>query len=211
MANEIKINRGTTAAVLAEFLGTAALVMVALVLSETTAVSYFIGTSAALAIAAVYMMFSRVSGAYVNPAITFGMWTVRRIKTVRAVAYIVAQLLGGLASWQLYQYFTNHHLAAHNTKFSMVIFLAELVGTAVLALGFSAAMSKAMTTLESAFTYGASLFAGIVIASTASAGYLNPSVALGVHSFSWVYIVGPLAGGLLGINLYHYLFASGKK
>jgi hypothetical protein len=41
-------NRAGVGAVLAEFLGTATLVSVALVLTETTAVSYFIATSLAV-------------------------------------------------------------------------------------------------------------------------------------------------------------------
>jgi hypothetical protein len=40
-----------------------------------------------------------------------------------------------------------------------------------------------------------------------AAGYLNPAVALGSRSFDWVYVLGPLVGGLVGVNLYTYLFA----
>jgi aquaporin Z len=94
--------------VAAEFLGAAIWTMVALVMSETTAVAYFIGTSVAVALAVSYLIFNTVSGPHFNPAISFGMWTARRISTLRAIAFIVAQLLGGLASWQLYQYLTNH-------------------------------------------------------------------------------------------------------
>ena len=92
----------------AELLGTGILAMLILVMANTTAVSYFIATSAAVALAAIVMMFGPISGAHVNPAVTFGMWTARKIGTVKAVGYIVAQALGGLGAWQLYQYFTNH-------------------------------------------------------------------------------------------------------
>jgi aquaporin Z len=88
-----RVNRTVTAPVLAEFLGTGLLVMVALVLGQTTAVSYFIATSLAVASAIVYLLFSVVSGAHANPAITFGMWTARRIGTLRGISYIAAQVL----------------------------------------------------------------------------------------------------------------------
>src|SRR5438132_1527117 len=136
------ITRPQVATVVAEFMGTAILVMVALVLSQTTGVSYFIGTSVAAALAVIYMVFGSVSGAHVNPAITFGMWTARKIGTLRAVSYIAAQLLGGLAALELYQYFTNHNLPAKNLAFSTPMWLAEVVGTAVLAIGLTAAISK---------------------------------------------------------------------
>ena len=201
------LTRRNVATLLAEFLGTAILVMVAIVLTETTAVSYFIGTSVAATLAVVYIIFSGVSGAHFNPAITFGMWTARRIRTVAAVGYIVAQIVGGVAAWQLFQYFTAHQLTSHSTSFSFKIFLAEAVGTLVLSLGFAAAANRAGNALESGLAYGVALFAGIIVASTAAAGYLNPAVAMGLRSFDWVYIVGPLVGGLVGINLYTYLFA----
>jgi glycerol uptake facilitator-like aquaporin len=58
------------------------------------------------------LAFGGVSGAHVNPAITFGTWTARRIGTLRAISYIAAQLLGGLAAWQLYQYLVDKPVAA---------------------------------------------------------------------------------------------------
>lgn len=201
------LSRANAGPVVAEFLGTTTLVLVALALSEITSVSYFVATSVAATLGVVYMMFSHVSGAHLNPAITFGMWTARKIGTLRGLTYWAAQLLGGYCAWQLYQYFTNHTLQARSTNWDWRIFLAEMVGTVVLSLGFGAAVSRGFSALESAATYGVSLFAGIMIAATAAAGFLNPAVALGLNSFNWVYIIGPLVGGLLGINAYVYYFA----
>lgn len=203
----VKVNRATAAPLVAEFLGTGFLVLVALVLSETTAVSYFIATSVAVALAVAYMVFSNVSGGHFNPAITIGMWTARKIGTLRGVGYIIAQLLGGLASWQLYQYFVNRTLPAKSVSFNTTMWLAEVVGTFILSMGFAAAVSRAFTALESSLTYGASLFVGILVAATSAAGYLNPAVALGLRSFNAIYILGPLVGAIVGINLYYLLFA----
>jgi glycerol uptake facilitator-like aquaporin len=199
-------NRVGVAPLVAEFLGTAMWALVALVMSETTAVSYFIATSVAVALALSYMFFSTVSGGHFNPAVTFGMWTARRLSSVRTVTYIVAQLLGGLAAWQLYQYFIGHNLPVKSANFDGKILLAEAVGTMILAMGFSAAVYKTFTALEAALTVGGALFVGILVAATASSGYLNPAVALGLRSFSWAYILGPLVGGLVGVNLYNWLF-----
>lgn len=214
-----KINRATAAPLLAEFLGTSVLVMVVLILSQTTGVPYFIGTSAALALGVVYMMFSGISGGHFNPAITIGVWASKKItqsSTVKTVTYIVAQVLGALVSWQLYQYFVNQKLTAQPVKYSLPLLLAEAIGTFILALGFAAAANRAFGALESALTYGFSLFAGIMVAATASAAFLNPAVALGLRgfNFNWVYVVAPLLGGIIGVGLYTYFFVpanSAKK
>lgn len=199
-------------AVLAEFLGTTILAMVYLVLTQTTGVSYFIGTSVAVTLGVVYLIFSQVSGGHFNPAITLGMWTMRKINTISGVLYIVAQVLGGLTAWGVYSYLTSFHIAPHAATWHWTLFWAEAIGTLVLALGYGAAVSKGKTAVESALSYGFALFVGIMIAATASAAYLNPAVALGSMRFhwDWVYILGPLVGGLVGINLFGYLFGGAK-
>jgi glycerol uptake facilitator-like aquaporin len=202
------VNRNAIAPVVAEFLGTGVLVMIALILGQTTAVSYFIATSLAVTAAAVYMLFYMVSGAHTNPAITFGMWTARKIGTLRGITYVAAQLLGGVASWQLFQYLTNHALTAKSTTFSTPVFLGEVVGTAVLAMAFTAALTRRIEALYSGVMIGAAYFVGIVIAATASAGYINPAIAIGSRAWSAAYVLGPLVGGLLGVNIYNYLFST---
>lgn len=204
-------SRPQIATVVAEFLGTATLVMVALILSQTTAVSYFIGTSVAATLAVLYMIFGSTSGGYFNPAITFGMWTARQIGTLRAVLYAGAQLLGGLAALELFQYFTNRELQVKNLAFSTPVWLAEVVGTAILAMALIAAIRKGFDTLQTAVVYGLSFFVGILVAATASAAYLNPAIALGERSWNAIYVLGPLVGGLIGVNLYMMLFAEGKS
>jgi len=194
------------AALIAEFLGTTLLVMVALVMSETTGVSYFIATSLALALGVIVLFFGPVSGAHVNPAITFGMWTARKMGTLRAAAYIVAQLLGGLAAWQLYEYLTDKTLPAKTVAFSTPVLVAEIIGTAVLAMAITAAVSRKYTTGMTAAAAGTGIFTGILVAATASAAFINPAIALGLRSWSSVYVLGPLVGGLIGVNLYVWLF-----
>lgn len=205
------LTRPQIASVLAEFIGTGILVMVAIILTQTTGVSYFVGTSVAAALGVIYVLFGGISGAYVNPAVTFGMWTARKIGTIRAAVYIAAELIAGLASLELYQYLTNHHIQSRHVSFSTPMWLAELVGTAVLAFTLASVASRKLDTLTSALTYAFSFFVGILIASTASAALLNPATALGLRNFNSIYVLGPLVGGLIGVNLYVYVFGSSAK
>ncbi len=199
--------RSTIAALAAEFLGTMGLVMVALVMFNTTAVSFFVGTSVAVALGLMVLMFGPISGAHLNPAITFGLWTARRIASLKALGYIVVQLLAGLASWQLYEYLSGKTLSTKVVPWNTTVWLAEVIGTFVLGLAFAAAIAKGFELLNSALMLAGALFIGILIAATASAGLLNPAIALGLRTFNTTYVLGPLVGAVLGANLYTLLFA----
>lgn len=195
----------------AEFLGTALLVMMFLILTQTTAVSYFVATSVAVTVGVVYMLFSAVSGAHANPAVTFGMWTARKIGTVRGLSYIIAQVAGGWASFQLYQYLVGQALPKASNTFGWKLLVAEAIGTAIFAMAFAAVVIRRNDVLSSALTIGAAFFVGIMVAAVAARGFLNPAVAIGANSISTVYVVGPLLGGLVGVNLYNELFGNGKS
>src|SRR5918996_3794161 len=49
-----------------------------------------------LALAVLVSALGAVSGAHFNPAVTFGVWVAGRMEGPRAVAYLVAQLVGAL-------------------------------------------------------------------------------------------------------------------
>jgi aquaporin Z len=72
---------------LAELIGT--FVFISVILIEGTALA--IG----VALIAVIFLIGKVSGAHVNPAISFVMWLKNDISSSRLFAYIIAQLLGG--------------------------------------------------------------------------------------------------------------------
>ncbi|HCM52038.1 TPA: hypothetical protein DIS56_02805 [Candidatus Saccharibacteria bacterium] len=205
------------AAPIAEFLGTAILTMTFLIMAGYAAFPFYIGLSAAIALMVVYVMFGKVSGAHANPALTFGLWTARKVPTLRAIVYIASQMLGGLAAWQLFQYIASRPLPAASVEFSGPVWIAEAVGTAVLAGGLCAALSRGYDAFQTAMTYGAALFIGLIIAALALTssqgfiGYINPAVALGLRHWGTAYVFGPLLGALVGVNLYYWLFADSKN
>jgi len=200
-------SRPRVASLVAEFIGTAMLASIVIILSEITPVSYFIATSVAITLAVIVLFFGQVSGAHVNPAVTFGLWTARKISTLRAASYVAAQLLGGVAAWQLFQYLSDKSLATKNATFDTRLLVAEIVGAAILTTGVTSAVVRGYDALFSAVTIGAAIFVGVMLASVASSGYINPAVALANRSWSSAYVLGPLIGGLIGANLYTYLFA----
>ncbi len=194
--------------IMAEFLGTATLTMVVLSVSRSNAgIAYFVSLVAGLMIAGGTLVFGAASGAHFNPAITIGLWSARRVKTLPAVVYAVAQLLGGIVAYLLYTYFVNAHWN-NSGHFESRVLVAEAVGAFVFSLSWAAAAFNKLESGKAAFTVGAGLTIGILVASVGSAGLLNPAVALGVRSWVWgTYILGPVLGSVIGFNLYALLFA----
>lgn len=200
--------RNKIAMVVAEFLGAATLTSVVYTIVARTSFPLFSALAAGGTVALFTMVVGAVSGAHLNPAITFGMWSIRKISTVRAIVYIVAQMAGGLAAWSLLKYFLGHSLeSVAGAEFSWKVFVAEALGTMVFAFGFASAVLQRFENSKAASAIGASLFIGILVASLASNAVLNPAVAVGIQSWNWAYATAPFAGALVGMNVYGMLFA----
>lgn len=202
------LERKKIAMLLAEFLGTAILTAVVLAVSRSNVgIAYFVSLAAGLTIAAGTLVFGAVSGAHFNPIVTIGLWSARKVKSLPALVYIVAQLLGAATAYWLYSYLTNAHWA-NAGEYDARILVAEAVGAFVFSLGWAAAAFNRLDAGKAAFVVGGSLVLGILVASVASAGILNPAVALGTRSWVWgTYVLGPILGAIIGFNLYALLFA----
>jgi glycerol uptake facilitator-like aquaporin len=205
--------RSKIAMLVAEFLGTGILATAVInVARSQIGIGYFVAFSAAITYMLLTLIFGLTSGAHFNPAVTIGLWTIRKIQTLQALAYIAAQMLGGLAAWRLAEYFTGQKLTSIAGKsFNWKVLVAEMVGTFVLTFGISAALYQKYEGGKLAATVGASLFAAVVIASLASNATVNPAVALANQSWGRAYIFGPIIGSVVGMNLYALLFAPSRS
>ncbi|HSX31484.1 MAG TPA: aquaporin [Candidatus Saccharimonadales bacterium] len=191
-----------------EFLGTASLTLIVLAISHSQlSLSYFIASAAGLMVALMTLALAGISGAVFNPAMTIGLWTVRKLRTMQALSYLVVQLLGGAVAWELFVYLTKI-TGIHNTgTYSARILVAEVVGTFVFAFVWAAAIYQRFNLYAKAAAIGGGLMAGSLVASLGSAGILNPAVALGLHQWGWgTYVLGPVLGAVIGFNLYNLLF-----
>ena len=205
------LDKKIIAMVVAEFLGAAVLAAVIYSIIARTTFPLFTGLAGGGVVALLVLAFSPVSGTHANPALTFGLWSARKMQTIPAIGAIIAQMLGGLAAWGLLNYFVGHHLTSiAGEKFAWKVLIAEGVGTAVFTFGVASAVYQKFEGAKLAATVGISFFMGVIVASLGANGLLNPAVALGVQSWSWAYAVGPLAGALVGVNLYGLLFTETK-
>lgn len=208
--------RNRIAIVVAEFLGTAALAMVMLsVLRSAISLPYFVAIAAGLTLAVMTVAFARTGdGAHFNPAITIGMWTTRQVKTLPAIAYIIAQLLGAWAAYYLYTYLVRTPLQPSTAHYDAHVLVAEAVGAFILSIGYAAAVFNRFLNAKTAATIGAAFAIGIVVAGNASFGVVNPAVAVTLRAFDvfgssgWLtYALGPVLGAVIGFNLYALLYA----
>lgn len=190
-----------------------------------------------LAFAILVCALANISGGHFNPAITIGAWVTRKIGSVLALFYAIAQILGAMAAaWVLTHLIPEQtwraaglatpDLAAQVSRTQGIIF--ELILTFLLVFIFFATVARFQneTRNEAApdaprwhlfggFAAGLAIFAGVLVGAPYTGGSMNPAMVLGtaVLSHHWVnhgvYWAGPLLGGVLGAWLYQALFARG--
>lgn len=204
--------RTKIAAVVAEFLGTGALAAVIFAMFGRTTFPFFADVIAGVTFGTLVLVVGAVSGGHFNPVVTLGLWTLRKINTLQALVYIIAQMLGGLGVWALLTYLINKPLNSMAAKnFEWRVFVAEALGTFIFTFGVAAAIYQGFEGLQLAATVGASLTIGMLVGSIAANGLLNPAVAVGIQSWDRAYVLGPVAGAIVGMNLYAMLFAPAKS
>lgn len=146
-----------------------------------------------------------ISGAHINPAVTIGAWSIGKISSVEAGKYIVSQFVGALLALLLINnVFGSATVVAVSD--SVRIALAEGLGMAFFTFGIASVIYGKVSSGASGLVVGGSLLLGITIAVLlGSNGVLNPAVALGIHSFGVMYVIAPLIGSILGMQVYRQL------
>jgi len=193
---------------LAEFLGTFAL---ALAVALSLAGKFPVPTPviAGLALGVCVYTFGAISGTHINPAITIGLLAIGKIGIKDAAAYIVAQFAGG----GLALYVSGVILGSHppvTAVDNLSVFGGEALGAFWLAVGVASVVLGKAPAAAAGLTIGGSLLLGISFAAPLSNGVLNPAVALGIGSFSLVYVLGPIVGAAIAMLLYRLVAAPDK-
>ena len=167
-----------------------------------------------------------VSGAQFNPAVTVGLWITKRVNTMEAFGYWIAQILGGIGAafllkailpreeaWQPVLGGTPD-LARDFTRLPAIGLEALITFFLVFVYFATRSEDDFASRGRSAFAVGLIYTLGILVAGPFTGAALNPARAFGpaLASTHWanqgVYWVGPLIGGLAG-PIYDALY--GKK
>lgn len=171
-----KLDNNVINIVLAELAGTFVLVMVAL-LSFKEIMPLYVGLTVAVLVLAV----GAVSGSHLNPAVTFGLWSVKKVKALLVPFYWGAQFLGAMAAVVVLNAIAGSKQAldfSHFTEFSWPIFLVELVGTAVFLFGLTSVLNRAdVSNGHKALGIGLSLAIGILVSTSLMTTVQNQAFA----------------------------------
>lgn len=148
-----------------------------------------------------------VSGAHVNPAITVGAIMTNRIKPLKGLYYIIAQLAGAALAILFSKWIGIETIVSAHNGIDWRLFAAELAGTLVFAFGVASVMFKRTQPGPSGFVVGLSLFGGIMLSSlilsTSDQGaVLNPAIAFGLNLVTWEAMLAPLLGSVIGMWLF---------
>ncbi len=209
-------------ALVAEFVGTFALVFIG---AGTGAIS---GDLVAVALAHGFVIvtfayaYGHISGTHINPAVTIGLWVGKQIETGTAIAYVVVQIIGGIMGAVALSFVlggTKSGLGAtllHQDITATQGLVVELILTFFLVNTiFNTAVSgKAGNAAPIAI--GLTLTLSILMGGPLTGASLNPARTLGPALISgqfadiWLYIVGPIGGGVLAALLYTYVLKSDK-
>lgn len=206
----------------AELLGTFALTAVVIAVSKNYGNPLFTTISVAATYAALISVLGPVSGGHFNPAVTLGLFSVRRTKFFETLMFVAMQAVGAVLAWKFFEYLSPDRLIESITnEFTWEVFWAEMVGGLLFSLGFAAVIYRKYTgghvgaTVGLAFFLAATAVAVVVVDRQLVTGVLNPATALGLgfRPNSQVYLAyffGPVVGAIVGMNLYKMFFAEDK-
>ena len=204
-------------ALIAEFVGTFALIFIG---AGTAALG--IGGLLGVALAHGFVIvgfayaYGHISGTHLNPAVTIGLWSAGRVDARKAFSYVVFQLAGGLAGAETGLGATT--LARGLEIGSTTITIEPLTGVlveAVLTFFLVNAVLNAAVSGRGGENAGLAIGLTLVFcilmggpltgASLNPARTIGPAVATGNFSDLWVYLVGPVLGGVVAAVLYRVL------
>jgi len=199
----------------AEFIGTFFLVFTgtgAIIINDVSggAVTHLgIALSFGLAVAIMIYTIGDISGAHMNPAVSYGFWLAGRFPTSKLFPYIVSQCAGALtASVMLYLLFPEHPTLGATIPSGSLLqsFVFEVLLTFFLMFVIMNVSSGSKETgMMAGLAIGGlvgleALFAGKISgASMNPARSLAPALVSGNWQSLWIYIIAPLIGVHLSI------------
>jgi len=187
----------------AEFIGTFLLTFVVL-LGLTAGFATPLPLLAGLTLGLMVYVVGPISGSHLNPAVTIGLFVVKKISGRDAGMYVVMQMFGAFCAAIVMMWMMGDAVIMLPVD-SWMVGVGEAMGTAVLFIGVASVVYKKVELAASGLTIGTALALGGHVAAISSHAVINPAVAFGVGSFSWAYVLGPIIGAIIAAYFYQWL------
>lgn len=192
---------------IAEFIGTFALSFTILLAVSTANSIIAVPVIAGLILTIFVYTIGSISGSHINPAVTLGLLSIKRISIREALYYIVSQIMGAIIAIIIAKMFSINCIIGPEA-WSGKTFFAEIFGAMFFAFGIASVVYSKVSDVLSGLVIGGSLILGILIALfTGSIGIINPAVAIALNSYTFVYLIAPIIGSVIGFNVYKYISA----
>ena len=175
-----------------------------------------------LALGVLVSALGAVSGAHFNPAVTFGVWIAGRISADRAIAYVIAQLAGGLLAGLALRAIFNEAAwgPSHIGTPTLGAGIGPVAGIAVEAIltmvllfaVFGTAIDPRAPKIGG-LAIGLAITADILMGGPLTGGAMNPArwfgpaLASGFFDNFYVWIIGPLVGAAVAAAIYRGILA----
>ena len=176
-----------------------------------------------LALMVIIYAWGSISGAHVNPAVTFGVAVAGRMEWVKAVSYWIAQFIGAIAAAYLLKWLLDpgHGLGATTGSLTpggagagdaVKVIVVEGVLTFFLVTAVFASGIHGRNGNMAGIAIGLVLTMDILAGGMLTGGSMNPARTLGPAlamnetDYVWMYFVGPLAGGAIAALVYDRFF-----
>jgi MIP family channel proteins len=167
-----------------------------------------------LAIAVGIYAFGHISGAHFNPAVSIGFAIGGHFPWSRVFTYAVAQVAGAISAGALLRLTLGQvdRGVTHPTAALAGALAWEVVMTAVLMLVITAVATDVRAVGQAAaLAIGGTVALAALVGGAVSGASLNPARSIGPAVVSGdfvelgIYLVGPVAGAVVGAMLYRYL------
>ena len=207
---------------LAEFIGTFTLTFIGAGAGALAASSGIgvLGVALAHGVALMVIIYAwgNISGAHVNPAVTFGLAITRKISWATMGIYWVAQFLGAVVAAFLLAFLVGTESGLGATVGSLTTadpakaLIVEVILTFFLVTAVFGTAVNGRNGNAAGFAIGFVLVMDILMggpltgASMNPARTLGPALATGDFTYLWIYVVGPLIGAALAAFLYDQVF-----
>lgn len=206
------------------FFGCGAVIMESFPMAHYGLMGFAVVNAVVLAVAVTTTM--AISGGHLNPAITLGLWSTRRIPAQDAFVYIVSQLAGALVAALAARALFPASVAKFVLWGTPSISPSITFGTAV---GFEALltfclMSAYMGTIVAksapkvaGFGVGLTMLFATIVAGGFTGAALNPARAFGPAVISGnldslgAYFLGPIVGALVAVQLWERVLLRGER
>ena len=143
-------------ALLGEVLGTFVLATVALTIGQPLLVG--------LALVVLVFALGSISGAHLNPAVTFGLWSIKKFDGMKVPFYWAAQFSGALFALVAFQLYKGQDLAlslGSFSKFDTKIVVAEIIGATIFTFAIASVVHRNQPESSKAAAIGLALMVGL--------------------------------------------------